>query len=730
MPIGFADVYQWINDGTGFYTDTANWHVISGTGSPPPSSSDVAVFDVLDVPGGYNVVFLSEETNDSFELEANDVLFLPEGTDRLYLINNNVTISGGSLTLGADNLALNLTVGDTLSIYSGGSLKVTNRSVVTTKHLSVAADYLLPGAGMLSVDGAGSGLVTTGTGPYEIGNYLNGVLSFHHGAAGTISGPLHLGTSTTGTVYGHGALRIDGDSQVMTADITVGGGMNRSGEIYLDGADSQLTQSGAAFLQLGGAIDRGTGVVNITGGAGLITGTGGLRIYPTGSILMEGNSSELQVNGNVLIDGGDIVNRTRPSLSVSNGSSFSMAANSTFAADHRATADFLSGLTIANQQTYFLRGYSKMTTGGTFTVGGDSQGTIDIAGGTLEMINGANILENGIIRLSSGVISANQHLRISGGNVTLLGSAFTQGANLVLTVENGGQISFEDPVGIWPGRRFEVTSGGRLNANKLNVSTNSQLYVGDGGTLAVEAIDYAKTTPFPMTAGSRLEMDSFIGTLNIPYGTVTPGREYPAGATISGNYIQQAPVALEIEIGGTVPGQEYDQLLVDGDTQLDGELEVYLVDLGSGLYVPQAGDLFELICSGTGLTGQFAQVKLPDIAAGLAWSLQYDTHSVLLEVLETMPSDFNRDGIVDRNDLDVWQDGFGLSDNATPNQGDADFDHDVDGADFLVWQRDLGTAASASGSQTAIPEPAAMVLMILVMGGLSLRWIPVSRRGS
>lgn len=720
-PIASADVYQWIFPGSGFYTDSANWHVISGSGSPPPSSSDIAVYDVLDNSGNYEVIFLSEETNDSFELEGKNILFRPEGTSRLYLINNNATISGGSLTLGADNLALNLTVGDLLAIYSGGSLTATNQSVINTVNLDVASNLLFPGAGTLALNGTGTALNVTGAGPYAIGNNLNGVLEFHNGASGSFVGALNLGTSTNATGYGHGALRIDSASQVTTTRIAIGGGLNRSGECFLDGIDSLLTITGTASLTLGGPIDRGTGVINVTNGAELITGTGGLNIRATGSLVVEEASSSLQVNGEVRIDGGGIVNRTKPSMYVGSGSSFTMAPNSTFAADHRAKVDLLSGPTIADRQTYFLRDYSTMTTGGTLTIGGATQGTMEIAGGTLNITNGADVLANGVIRLTSGVLSANQHFRISGGSVTLLGSAFTQGSSLVLSVENGGQISFEDPVSIWPGRRFEVLTGGLLHANKLNVSTNSQLFIGDGGTLAVEAIDYAKTTPFPMVAGSRLEMDAFVGSLNVPYGTVAPGREFPAGATISGSYRQQVPVTLEIEIGGTVPGQEYDQLVVNGAAEIDGKLEVFLVDLGSGLYAPQLGDSFELISSVAGLTGQFAQVKLPDIAGGLAWSLLYDSDSVLLKVLDVMPCDFNMDGIVDGGDLDIWQDGFGLLDNATPSQGDADFDHDVDGADFLVWQQNVGTTAGGSAFQTAIPEPATVVLMILLMLGLAMR---------
>jgi hypothetical protein len=50
---------------------------------------------------------------------------------------------------------------------------------------------------------------------------------------------------------------------------------------------------------------------------------------------------------------------------------------------------------------------------------------------------------------------------------------------------------------------------------------------------------------------------------------------------------------------------------------------------------------------------------------------------------------------------------------ATHWHGDADGDQDVDGADFLVWQRQLGGGPPATAASTAVPEPATMVLLIL-----------------
>ncbi|MEM8946697.1 MAG: hypothetical protein AAGD11_16100, partial [Planctomycetota bacterium] len=50
--------------------------------------------------------------------------------------------------------------------------------------------------------------------------------------------------------------------------------------------------------------------------------------------------------------------------------------------------------------------------------------------------------------------------------------------------------------------------------------------------------------------------------------------------------------------------------------------------------------------------------------------------------------DFSGTGTVGSEDLSVWQANFGIN-SASPFEGDADFDGDVDGADFLAWQRSM-----------------------------------------
>lgn len=60
-------------------------------------------------------------------------------------------------------------------------------------------------------------------------------------------------------------------------------------------------------------------------------------------------------------------------------------------------------------------------------------------------------------------------------------------------------------------------------------------------------------------------------------------------------------------------------------------------------------------------------------------------------------ADFDKDEVVDGDDLLIWQSNSGAQSGATSNNGDTDDDGDVDGHDFLVWQRQSGSTAAGGG---------------------------------
>jgi hypothetical protein len=83
-------------------------------------------------------------------------------------------------------------------------------------------------------------------------------------------------------------------------------------------------------------------------------------------------------------------------------------------------------------------------------------------------------------------------------------------------------------------------------------------------------------------------------------------------------------------------------------------------------------------------------------------------------------ADFDDDGDVDGADFLVWQRNVGTATGATREIGDANADGAVDAADLAAWRNMFPTAVAAAA---AIPEPCSLAIAYLALGGV----IAVSR---
>jgi hypothetical protein len=127
------------------------------------------------------------------------------------------------------------------------------------------------------------------------------------------------------------------------------------------------------------------------------------------------------------------------------------------------------------------------------------------------------------------------------------------------------------------------------------------------------------------------------GTLNIsqtaftPGGVLDPGN--PLGAlTIIRDFPFTTNCTLNVEIGGTHGGIDYDQLIVAGNASLDGSLEVTLVNG----FQPVAGQTFEII-KGTALTNTFSHIAGLDLGGGLYLNPVFSSTNLVLATMDTRP---------------------------------------------------------------------------------------------
>ena len=171
-------------------------------------------------------------------------------------------------------------------------------------------------------------------------------------------------------------------------------------------------------------------------------------------------------------------------------------------------------------------------------------------------------------------------------------------------------------------------------------------------------------------------------------GKVRPGTS--AGTlAIDGNFLQSAGGELTIEIASSI---SFDRLVVSDQLQAGGTLRLVLT--GSS---PAAGNAFDIL-DWSLLEGIFGTVDLPALAPGLSWNTsQLYTTGVLSIVSVSLPGDFDFDGDVDGRDFLLWQRGGSPSSLST--------------GDLADWQANYG-AGMLSSIAAAVPEPPSTGLLL------------------
>jgi hypothetical protein len=150
---------------------------------------------------------------------------------------------------------------------------------------------------------------------------------------------------------------------------------------------------------------------------------------------------------------------------------------------------------------------------------------------------------------------------------------------------------------------------------------------------------------------------------------------------------------LGIEIGGVEAGATHDKITVNGALNLDGTLQVSLIDE----FTPSVGDSFEIL-DWTTLSGAFDQLVLPSIGA-LAWDTSQLYTSGILAIAQatSIPGDSNFDNVVDAADYVAWR------------------KINSNGTGYTDFYTNFGTAGGTGGGEGAVPEPAALVFLIIAV---------------
>lgn len=249
----------------------------------------------------------------------------------------------------------------------------------------------------------------------------------------------------------------------------------------------------------------------------------------------------------------------------------------------------------------------------------------------------------GAVNLGSGADFTNQ----PAGVVDFKSNAGGFGLTLTSHVQNNGVIVKSGGAGDSL-ISTHFTNAGTLEilTGRVNFQANYTLnFIQTAGTTILNGGDLATLgNPYNVQGGDLAGIGTVFGDVNNSGGRVTPGLS--AGVlTIDGDCTQGADATLAIEIGGSNQGTDHDLLDITGTTALAGTLEVTLIDG----FVPNSGDLFEIVTAGT-VAGEFDSVVFTNPPDNLELSVTYAADSVTLAVTGPVPGDCDGDGDVDLED--------------------------------------------------------------------------------
>jgi hypothetical protein len=294
-----------------------------------------------------------------------------------------------------------------------------------------------------------------------------------------------------------------------------------------------------------------------------------------------------------------------------------------------------------------------------------------------------------------------------------------------VVVDSVGQHAGNLLLGTNPGDNatLDITAGWIKVEDAAHGLSDGATVIGDNaGATAVLNLSGGKLTTKTLLKGAGGTFNFTGGTLSAQTvgfdllnqgGEIAPGNS--PGVTLVMGDLTMVSGSIEIEILGNQIGQ-YDQIMVADHLTAGGTLEVLLDG-----YAPVEGDVFELFGFASA-SGSFS-FSLPSLTEGLDWDTSELLISGELSVIESImeDADFDGDGDVDGRDFLIWQRGFGLTEQENNLLGDANGDGNVDAGDLEIWQTQYADSGELSASQTAVPEPATSLLVALAVGAWTLK---------
>ncbi len=502
-----------------------------------------------------------------------------------------------------------------------------------------------------------------------------------------------MGTGTVPTLV-IGAGGITNDGTILVSANAGGGAITFATTCTLGGSGEVIMN----YEGLGARILAGFGEQGTNGSDHTIRGVGiiGADLVNEGTIIAEPRNGTILTlqdspktnNGLMRADAGATL-RIRSTTVTQNGPDGRIVAN-------EGTVDFDNGGTIVGGRLEAVGTgkFNVFSSGRIEDVTNES--VFDVPASKTLYVGGSSLTNNNIITINSND-SAGITRMIVEDNVAI------DGTGEIVLARSG----FEGELAVNSG--FTLTQAAGHTIRGPGEINGPGMFINNGLVKGTSAAD-------PLEINGTIGGNGLLKDVRID-GIHAPG-ESTASVPIEGAYTISNFGRLEMELGGTTPGDQYDQLVSTDPANVvtigpsGSRLDVTLINN----FVPAAGDTFTLISTTGTIAGEFNLENLPAMAGStpLTWDVHYNASDITLEVLFAgLPGDYNHDNSVDAADYVVWRNNSGTQ------------------QEYDTWRAHFGETAgsgAAAGHSNlsnspatyyAVPEPNTIMLAVSVlMSGL------------
>ena len=431
------------------------------------------------------------------------------------------------------------------------------------------------------------GWLTTDDLTVEDGGLVTGIkllAGYERSASVVASGPgtrIELSGLASIGDEGQATFNLDDGAVLEANEVAVGRGANSEGTVIVSGHDTLLLTSTALAIGL-----YGDGLLTIQDGATVESRNMGARIGnwagSVGNALISGEgstwtSTDMGIGG-----------YGAGTLSLTEGAEVLFNRLHVGTGDGSGKLELWPGTRAEAEVVQVGRGGKIMANRVLIGAEEDVPDTLDV-GEVVSVKDGGKVFVNELI---VGISSGAQGLASLEGSETSMDvsgdlTVAQQGDGTLVIAAGATVSSFSGHVGTHEGGSGRVVVTG--TGSTWTCSEN--LLVGGGGTGSVVTTAEARVEAqeIQIFPGGNVSGTGIIAGQIVNHGVVSPG-ESAGTLTIEGDFVQEGPGVMILEIGGNGPGQS-DLLAVSGNTVLGGKIVLRFIDG----FLPSEGDQFTLM---------------------------------------------------------------------------------------------------------------------------------------